>query len=901
MNKKTKSRIEKTKNSFFRKVLNSVLLFFIVNIGTNMYAANAYSQSTSMSVKLSNVKVETLFSEIEKNSDYVILYKKGIVEDKTVTVNSQNESPEEILDKALPSVGLTYYVNGNQIVVVENNSPALETMETQEVQQAAIQARGVVYDSSNTPLIGVSILEKAHPTNGVATGLDGDFSLNVQPGAILVISYVGYTTREVPVPADGNIGNIVLTEDSQILQDVVVVGYGVQKKVNLTGSISSVSTKDLQGRTNTNLLQSLQGTAPGVTIISRPGQNPSINVRGRGNLGTSSPLYVIDGAISTSDAFANLDPNSIENISILKDAASASIYGSRAAYGVVLVTTKQGTHEGFQINYSGLIGFKEQTTKPKVVSSEWEAILSNEAQRNIGQTSNLVSDETIELLRNGSQPDLYPNTDWWDLLFDDNRVTTNHTLSFSGSSAKTNYYASIGYTYDDSFRYGESYDRYNVNTNLSSQLNSWLKIRTGVRYAEEQRDQAGAFSLAYLMQSSPSYVARQSNGWWGTVQRGGNAVSTFVTRNPLRVAEEGGWQERNRKFLTIDGAVDITLYKGLVFTGSMISDWSDYKQKQYTAFMPGVPRFLDDGATTIGEVAQSESKMEYNWEDRRRLMYNALLNYDWTNNAHTVKVMLGTSYEHYKYQQQRSLRKNFPTNNMEGMNGGSSTAADSEAYGPLYEDKMMSYFGRINYDYRGKYLFEANMRADASSRFHKDHRWGYFPSFSAGWRMSEEAFMNDVTWIDNLKVRASWGQLGNIENVGRYDYFAAYSVGENNYNFGNTSGSSVRENKIPNAMLGWETVTMTNIGLDFDLFSNRLNFSGDWYIKKTSDILLEYDVLSEVGAANKVSQNIGKMQNKGIELSISHNNRIGDFSYTVSGNFSKNWNEITYLGRSEER
>lgn len=887
MRKKSKTKPEKLKKSFSLKIMKVYLALFIVGFCSTLSAVNTYSQTANMTVKLSNAKVETLFAEIEKNSNYVVLYKKGIVENKTVTVNTKNESVEALLNRVLPPLNLSYQINGNQIIVIENRV----TPEVEEVEQdPTITASGTIADSSGEPLPGVSVVEKGNVTNGTMTDIDGKFSLKVAPNATLVLSYVGFEAMELKA---GTNMNVVMKEQDNTLDDVVVVGYGVQKKVNLTGSISSVTSKDLVGRTNSNLLQSLQGTAPGVTIVSRPGSTPSINVRGRGNLGTSEPLYVIDGAISTSTTFANLDPNSIESVSILKDAASSAIYGARAAYGVLLVTTKQGAKDGLNINYDGLVGMKRATTKPKVVSSEWEARLTNEAAINAGQTAP-ISDDIIEKYRNGSEPDLYPNTNWYDLIFDDYAVVTSHTLSFNGTSGKTSYYTSLGYTYDDAFQPGQSTDRYNVNLNLSSQLRSWLKFRAGVKYTEYKLDKStGDIAIQYLMQSPPSYVARQSNGEWGTVHGGANASSTFVTRNPLRKLEESGWTKRNHKTTVLDGALDVTLYEGLVFTGQIISDYFDYKNKRYEAFMPAVPRFLDNGATSVGGV--SESKMEYEWYDRRRMTYNALLNYEWTKDIHSIKALAGSSFETYNYQQQKSSRKNFPTNNSQGLDGGSSTAADSEASGALTEEKLLSYFARLNYVVKDRYLFEANFRADASSRFHKDSRWGYFPSFSAGWRISEEDFMKNISWVNNLKLRASWGQLGNINNVNQYDYFAAYSTGYN-YSFGDASSSGVYESKIPNQSLTWETVSMTDIGLDANFFGNKLGLVVDWYVKKTDDILLAYDVLKEVGAYTGVSQNLGRMDNKGLEFVISHNNRIGDFSYSIDANFTKMWNKVTYLG-----
>ncbi|MCD7937749.1 MAG: TonB-dependent receptor, partial [Tannerellaceae bacterium] len=875
--------------------LRKTSLLLCLCFGFN-FAIQAGILELQVNLSIKNTTLRDAFEEIREQTGISIVYSNEVIDDKTVvSLDEENISIEMALSLLLANENCSYRIENNQVILYPK-APVVKEAAPKQAQQS-LTVKGVIKDEFGEPVIGAAVAITG-TGQGTITNMDGEFTLEgVTKGTKLSISYLGYKTQVVTV--DDSLLIITLQEDNVGLEEVVVVGYGVQKKVNLTGSISTVSADDLVGRTNTNLLQSIQGTSPGVTVISRPGQNPTINVRGRGNLKTSAPLYVIDGAISSEDAFVALDPNSIESVSILKDAASSAIYGSRAAYGVVLVTTKQGRSEGYRVNYNGFVGIKQETYKPKVVSSEWEARIINEAAINAGGQAQ-ISDEVIEKYRNGSEPDLYPNTDWYGLIFDNSAVMTSHTVSFDGVAGKTSYYASLGYMYDDSFTPGQSNDRYNANLNVNSQVKPWLRVRAGARYIESKMNQdAGDISLAYLLQSPPSYVARQSNGEYGTVQGGTDASGTFVLRNPLRVLEEGGWKKWNYKMLTLDGALDFTLYKNLILTTQIISDTRDRKEKKYEAFLPAVPRFLDEGATTVGE--KKDSKMEYDWKEWRRMTYNVLLNYSFTIQSHAVSALLGTSYETFNYQQQKSSRKNFPTNTMSGINGGSSAPADSEASGEMTEEKLSSYFGRVNYSYKDRYLFEVNFRADASSRFHKDSRWGYFPSLSAGWRISEEEFMQAIDWMDNLKIRGSWGQLGNINNVSQYDYFSAYGVGgDYKYAFGGNTGTGVYESKIPNASLTWETVSTTDIGLDVSVLNNKLSVSADWYLKKTDNILLDYDVIREVGAVNKVAQNLGKVENKGIEFVVTHNNQIGNVVYSVSGNISKNWNKVTYLGEGIE-
>ena len=773
------------------------------------------------------------------------------------------------------------------------SAPAMASSNAIE-QQTGI-CKGIVKDATGETVIGASVVVKG-TTNGTITGIDGDFTLSGVPkGSTLVISFVGYVTQEIKF--NGQALDIVLKEDSKTLDEVVVVGYGVQKKVNLTGSVTAVGPEELTTHANTNLLATVQGQVPGVTIISRPGSDPAINMRGRGNLGTSAPLFVVDGAIADAGFFSSLDPNSIESISFLKDAASSAIYGSRAAYGVVLVKTKGGKEGKVKVSYDGTVSLKFATYTPKVLGSEWYARLSNEAALNENpNTASLpYTEEAIQKFRDGSDPDMYPNTNWYDLVLDDQAVMTKHSVSISGGN-KVKYYTSLGYMYDDKFTPGSSSNRYNLISNLSSEVNDWLSWRSNINYIQNTSDtETGGIAYVNLLTIPSTYVARQSNGEWGSYEGGKPAALVNMQRNPLRQLEEGGWNKSKSENTLINLAVDIKPVKGLVLTGEMIYKAYDYKYRVYEANRPKIKDFVTGKELNGTDV--TDSKMTYDWQENSRLTYNGLANYTWSNDIHSIGVLGGISYEHYQYQKQKSYRKKFPTNGMTDINGGSSAPNDMYTEGGTNEDKLMSYFARVNYSYKDRYLFEANLRADASSRFHKDNRWGIFPSFSAGWRVNQEEFMKDIHWINNLKVRASWGQLGNINNVGQYDYFSTYEQGDN-YNFEDTVVNGIIEAKPANVGLGWETVTVTNIGVDFDIFNGLLSLTGDYYDKQTKDILMSYPSPAEIGIPSKykVSQNIGKVSNKGIEIAITHNNRIGDFSYSIGGNITKNWNKVKDLG-----
>lgn len=777
---------------------------------------------------------------------------------------------------------------------------SVETTSPTEITQQAMQVDGLVLDAMGEPIIGASVVVKG-TTNGVVTDLDGKFQIpNVKKGSTITISYIGYATQNIVW--NGSPIKVTLKEDNALLEEVVVVGYGTQKKVNLTGSVASVSADEIKDRVQTNVLSAVQGTVPGVTVISRPGSTPSINFRGRGNLGTSEPLYVIDGAISDATFFSNLDPNSIESISFLKDAASSAIYGSRAAYGVVLVTTKQGKKEKMNVSYSGYVAWSNPTYKPEYVNSAQYAELYNEALYNsnpsLGKYQGYTEEE-IKLFANGTQPDLYPNTDWNDLILDKNVISTQHSLNISGGSEKVRYFLGLGYLYKDNMIPNQNSDRYNLDLTLNSDVTKWLSIKAGVKYIQNNGNRdSGAPSLANFSIVPVTFVPIQSNGEWGTINGGQTASSTFITSNPLRALSRNDWDHNRTENTMYDLGFDIKPIKGLVISGSGTYKRYEYKDKNYTALQDNAINFLS--GKEIEGTGTTINKMNMSWVSTNTMLYTATARYDWSNDRHTVGALVGTSYEHYKYEALSASRQDFPSDEMTDIGAGSTSGAGYQNGGGMQEYKMLSYFARINYSLMNRYLFEVNMRADASSRFHKDHRWGYFPSFSLGWRISEENFMKKYTWLNNLKLRASYGTLGNINNVGNYDYFQNYSTG-NHYNFSNVPVIGIAESKPANVTLGWEKVAMTDIGVDMDIFNGLLSLTADYYIKNTDNILLAYNVATETGISNAPSQNLGKVKNTGFELTLNHRNHIGKVQYSIGANFSTNKNEVVDMGTSNNK
>lgn len=866
-----------------KKVL-TLLAFFLSS-------ALVYAQNVNLHAQ--GVTVKRAMTMLQQKSGYFFVYDQSDIDlKKKVNVNATTVT--QALSQIFSGQNVSYEVNGKNVILSKKARKA--TTQSSTRQGKTVKCTGHIVDQDGEPIIGASV-RQVGANNGAVTDIDGNFTLDVPEGTPLLISYIGF--KDQRIPASGRM-NVRMMSDTNDLNEVVVVGYGTQKKVNLTGSVSSVSTKDLTNRVENNVLSAIQGTVPGVTVISRPGSTPSINFRGRGNLGTSAPLYVIDGVVADATFFQNLDPESIESISFLKDAASSAIYGSRAAYGVVLVTTKKGGKERMNISYNGMVGSKTPTYLPKLINSAEYATLLNEARYNVnpsGGKNQAYTDDEIEQFRNGTNPDYYPNTDWIDLTMDKHVVTTQHSLNFSGGGKTVQYYLGGGYLYNDSFVRGRNDYRYNLDMSISADLRPWLKVRGGAKYIRnERKTDRGIPSFTSLLLVPSIMVARQSNGEWGSIAGGKQATQTFIQNNPLRTLSKKDWTNMNYENALYSLGADLKPMKGLTISADGSYKRYEYKYKTYSALQDAVNHF--ETGNPISGTSVDINRMNVNWSSNTRLQGSLTAHYDFTiSKDHAFNILLGTSYEKYTNESLSASRRNFPSDSYKDLSGGSSAGTDISNGSGMGEYKLMSYFGRINYAYADKYLFEANLRTDGSSRFYKSNRWGWFPSFSAGWRISEEPFMKQYRWLDNLKLRASYGTLGNINNVGNYDYFQLYSK-SGYYSFDNTLVEGIMESKPANKSLTWEKVSIADWGLDIDLF-NHLNVVFDYYLKNTSNILLAYNVPTETGIINSPSSNIGKVRNSGFELGLTYRNSVKDFWYQVGANMSYNKNKITDLSGSD--
>lgn len=690
-------------------------------------------------------------------------------------------------------------------------------------------------------------------------------------------------------------------QKTRAIDEVVIVGYGRQKKVDLSGSVSTVSPAEITNRPTTSLTNALQGTVPGLVVLARPGDvggdTGTINLLGRGNLGTSSPLFVVDGVPVDSGYFSRINPQDVASISVLKDAAAASIYGSRAAYGVILVTTKSGKEGRMMMSYNGYYGQQTPTVLPHMVGSYDYAMLRNEANANIG-AGPVYSQAQLDIIKNHSQPDLYPDTDWYKLTLRDAAPMMNHEFNVSGGG-KTRYYLSASYFQQNSILPGKDLKRYSFRANTETTVSDIFKVGTNIAYIRDGfKNNSGNISWISLAREVPLMVAKQSNGEWGSVN-GGQIDGTLAGDNTLRtLAEAGRNSYATDRFI---GQLNATLspIKGLDIKGLISYNLVYSISSSFTNQMDAIPNFFT-GAPVPG-TAVTPNQLSEAWTKSGDFLAQTTVSYAKTFGKHKADIMAGTSYENNKGRNIGVTRKSFVNNSLNAIDGGSTDPANTVATGDIGENGLASVFGRLNYSFNDRYLIQANFRADGSSQFAPGHRWGYYPSFSAAWRISQENFMQNVNWISDLKIRGSWGKLGNINNVGNYDFFDAITTGAAVI-LDHTQQDGAWPGKLANPTLSWEKVTMTDVGLDAGLWNNKLTFQLDLFNKMTNGILQANPSMpDEMGLTSGQTPvvNIAEVNNKGLEFNASYHNHIGEFNYTVGGNFTAIKNKVVKLSGAD--
>ncbi|WP_444365541.1 SusC/RagA family TonB-linked outer membrane protein [Prevotella sp.] len=762
------------------------------------------------------------------------------------------------------------------------------------VQQETSTIKGIVVDETGEPIIGASIKVKGSQNVGSITGIDGDFSLKgVKKGSTIVITYIGFQTKEVKVTSDNL--KIQLQSDSQNLNEVVVVGYGTQKKVNMSGAVASINMNELtESRPITNVSQALAGLAAGVNVSSSsniPGNdNASILVRGQGTLNSSSPLIIIDGV---EQGINTVNPQDIESVSVLKDAASASIYGSRAANGVILITTKKGKSGNIKVDYNGYVSFQSirKTLTPVSNYADYMELI-NEGYQNSGLALPFKPAGTecsmIDAWRNNSDPLKYPNTDWIDETFRTS-TATNHVISLSGGSDKLRMYGSFGYTNNPGVMENTGMKKYTVRLNMDADVTSWLNIamQIGGYVSDMEPGQKEISNLfTYASATTPGMVFRAPDGRYGAMNNSEDD-SQCATNNPLIRLNK--WDGQNRKN-NIRPRFVATLkpFKGFSLTGSYSYELLDQEYHYKPVFIDGY-NFLTNEQTYTN---RGKTSIQYYDGKVERYFNDLVARYDTKvlKNNLAIGVMAGLSNELYRSKNFSATRQDMTDLSMDVING---ATGESTSSGSSTEWAMRSYFGRLNLNWQEKYLFEFNLRADGSSRFAKSERWGYFPSASAAWRIDQEKFMEGVLGgnLSNLKLRLSYGALGN-NSVGNYDYQSLYTTSGNNYVLGNMMVTGLALAGISNVDLTWESTKVLNVGLDFGFFNNRLTGTVDWFNKKTTGILINLPAPAVHGTTSLPKQNSAEVTNRGLEMSLGWQDKIGGFSYGANANFAYITNNV---------
>lgn len=899
-----KKKCETGDGSF--RFLNKVMLImklitFFILIFTFNVTGSVYSQNTRLTLNMSGNSIKEVLREIELKSEFRFIYEcERIDVNKKIDLQIKDETIENILKKLFDQQGIRYEITESNLILI---NPKLKTVvkgvsNTKIGEQKKSIISGRVTDIKGVPIPGVSIVVKGTIV-GVSTDVDGNYSLDVPANAkVLQFSFVGMKMQEVVLKGQSTI-DVKMTEDAIGLQEVVAIGYGVQKKVNLTGSVASVSAEKLENRSSATVSSVLQGQMPGVTITQRSGQpgadGGTIRIRGIGTLGgNSEPLILVDGIATTS--MDNVNPNDIASVSVLKDAASAAIYGSRAANGVMLITTKRGGENKVGISINSYVGWQTPTRLPKYLGAVDYMILHNEAATNVGQPVHFTQQDIDNWKQHGGS-DAYPDTDWLDEAFTGNGLTQSHHLGLNGGNDKTRYMFSFGYLNQGGLIKNTGFERYNFRLNIDSKLFEKLNVAINLSGTSSDKEEPGVGlggMFANAKRIPPIYAARFSDGRYG--QWNGD--------NPIAMVEAGGIA--NDKIYRSQGNFKATLelVKGLSIEGSV---GYNLFVGNYTRQRKAVQLYQYDKATSSiipSVIAGTPNNLDERNSVSLNVTSNALVKYEKKINDHSINAIVGFSAETFRSDWFNAFRENFPNDDLTELNAGS--PADQQNGGSASEWSLLSMFSRVNYNYKEKYLLEGNLRYDGSSRFTKGNRFGVFPSVSAGWRVSEESFLEDAEFLDNLKIRASWGELGNQNALSLYPFAETISFTES-YSFGGAIKAGGAQLALANRNLTWETTKVTNIGFDTDLWNGLLRVSADYFSKKTVDILLNFPVpnlsgylpftsgaWSSIGQA-KLPQNAGSIKNTGFEFAVGHKNKIGDLSYQISANLGILENKVTDL------
>ena len=823
------------------------------------YAGNAHSQNAKVSIRMNNVKLDKILNEIENQTDYLFIYNNQVDINKITSVKVKNEAVAQVLDRILSGTGINYELEGTHIILTT------EAIKDLHAQQQAKTVTGTVTDVSGEPIIGANIRIKG-TTTGTITDIDGNFSIKAEPQSVIEVSYIGYLTQETVINNQKSI-RFLLKEDTKTLDEVVVIGYGVQKKADLTGSVANINTEKLNTQSNANIGQALQGKIAGVDIVSQggaPGSGTRIMVRGIGTLNNAFPLYIVDGMYMNS--IDHINPNDIASIDVLKDASSAAIYGSRAANGVIIVTTKEGSNtEGKPIiDLSVNLGISTASKFLDMLDAKGWAEVTTIARQAIGKPA---LDMATDLANK-------PDNDWQDIMFRP-ALMQNYNLSVKGGGKYSTYYTGLGYFNQDGIVKGTNYQRYNIQSKNDYKrgiFSAGTNLIISFSHDKPLHQELRGGMIGTILQSVPTlekYDDTREGGYGGTY---GDVVNI---PHPLAIIDDNIMDRYNENVKIFANLyAQIELFKGLKYKLNLTPDFSFERYKNYL------------NKYDFGLATNSITQLTERQRRRRNILVENLLTFDRTFGEHKISALAGYTYQDSRFRHIQAYGEGLP----QGLEEIDAATTNRSNEGNSWRSVLTSILGRVFYSYQNKYLFTATIRRDGSSKFGKNNRYGYFPSFSLGWNVAEEKFMENVHWLDQLKLRGGYGVLGNQE-IDNYQYSSTITTGINypDGNGGLLQGAFPKN--FANPDIKWEETAMTNVGIDFMAFNNRLSLTADYYVKNTKDILLTVPIPISSGGANDPIRNAGKIRNNGFEFNLGWMDQPNpDISYGVNliGSFNKN-------------
>lgn len=849
-------------------------------------SADVGAQSKKVSLVSSSSTVGQVLKDIEAQTGYLFVYNTSDIDvSKKVSLNFKDAAVSQVLDSVLDGHNVKWHFEGRYIKIMKQEPDG------QSKSNGPVKIQGKVCAADGEPLIGASIMVKGTST-GVITDMDGQFTMEIPtPGTVLVASYLGFVDQEFEAVGDGNF-DIFLKEDNNTLDELIVVGYGTQRKVDLTGSVGSVGGKTLADRKSTSIATSLQGAVAGVTV-TRSGNEPSneggdIKVRGITTIGDSTPLVIIDGVPGDMSSVSSED---IENISVLKDAASASIYGSRAAAGVILITTKRGQKERINISYNIEYGSEIPTANVDFVDITRYLEMTNELRYNDNPSGGLYQDYSQDQVENWleynqTDPNKYPNTEWRKLVLKDSALRCMHRVNISGGSKVIQTNASFTYNKTDGLYNGLDYKRYMTKVNNDINITDWLHASIDFSFNKKEANSPVTDPYTLVRYLPPIYAATWDDG----------RIADGKGANIYALVNYGGFNKKDIFQFSGKAQIDIRPLPSLRFSAIFAPNFVITKQK---SFQKELPWTTAEDPDVIGGYLISSTKLSEYRNDSKSYNAQFLANYNETFNGHSIGVMAGYETNYYFYEGLTATKDKFEVSDFPYMD----IAPNNQVYdsGNAYETALMSFFGRLSYNYKNRYLIQANCRWDGSSRFAKKYRWGMFPSISGAWVLSEEPFFNiGKEAISFMKVRVSYGTLGN-ERIGNYPYQSLISTGRGL--FVNSKGEAVEEMTAAQRNyvienISWETTYSIDAGLDLYFLNNRLSLTADYYNKKTKDMLLALEIPDYVGYGNP-EKNTGDMYTNGFELTLGWKDNVGDFFYGVNFNLSDFKSKMGNLGGTQ--